>query len=72
MTWAYADPVARRSPEQMYDRTGMTQDQRDVLIYDLYRRRVTYAKIAKRVGISVGAVQASLRRTTERMTGERI
>ena len=34
----------------MYDRTGMTQDQRDVLIYDLYRRRVTYAKIAKRVG----------------------
>jgi hypothetical protein len=37
----------------MYDRTGMTQDQRDVLIYDLYRRRVTYAKIAKRVGISV-------------------
>ena len=32
----------------MYDRTGMTQDQRDVLIYDLYRRRVTYAKIAKR------------------------
>jgi DNA-directed RNA polymerase specialized sigma24 family protein len=56
----------------MYDRTGMTQDQRDVLIYDLYRRRVTYAKIAKRVGISIGAVQASLRRTTERMTGERI
>ena len=50
----------------------MTQDQRDVLIYDLYRRRVTYAKIAKRVGISVGAVKASLRRTTERMTGERI
>lgn len=49
----------------------MTQDERDRVIYDLYRRRVTYAKIAKRVGISVGAVQTSLKRTAERMRGQR-
>jgi DNA-directed RNA polymerase specialized sigma24 family protein len=55
----------------MYDQTGMTQDQRDRVIYDLYRKRVTYAKIARRVGVSVGAVQASLRRTAERLAGER-
>jgi hypothetical protein len=55
----------------MYDRTGMTQDQRDQLIWDLYQRRVTYARIASRVGVSVGAVQASLKRTVEKLRGER-
>jgi hypothetical protein len=70
-TWGYADPVTRQTPERMYEQTGMTQDQRDQLIYELWRKRLTYAKIARRVGLSIGGVQASLRRTAERMAGQR-
>jgi hypothetical protein len=55
----------------MYEASGMTETVRDKLIYELWRKRVSYAKIAKRVGISVGAVRASLSRTGERMTGRR-
>ena len=51
-------------------RGGEGEDQRDVLIYDLYRRRVTYAKIAKRVGISRCGPEGSRRRTRVRRKGE--
>jgi DNA-directed RNA polymerase specialized sigma24 family protein len=63
--------MAKRSAEAMYAASGMTEAQRDTVIYDLWRKRVPYTKIAKRVGISVGAVRASLTRTGERMTGVR-
>jgi len=63
--------MVRRSTEAMYEASGMTETVRDKLIYELWRKRVSYAKIAKRVGISVGAVRASLSRTGERMTGRR-
>jgi DNA-directed RNA polymerase specialized sigma24 family protein len=55
----------------MYRQSGMTEAERDRAIYNLYLKRVSYIKIAKRVGISVGAVRASLTRTAERMTGLR-
>ena len=59
--------MAQRSQEQMYRQTGMTQPERDRVIWELRQRRHSYAKIAKAVGVSVGAVQASLRRTAERL-----
>ncbi len=56
----------------MAEITGIArQDDRDQLIYALWRKWFTYAQIAKRVGVSSGAVQASLRRTAERLTGRR-
>jgi len=63
--------MARRTPERMYFQTGMNQDQRDQIIWALRRRGVTYRRIASRVGVSVGAVQASLQRTQEKLAGER-
>jgi DNA-directed RNA polymerase specialized sigma24 family protein len=55
----------------MYELTGMTMEERDEIIYNLWRRGVTYRVIARRVGCSTGAVQASLRRTGQRMRGLR-
>ena len=56
----------------MYDLTGMNQWQRDQMIYELWRRRVPYRRIAERVGVSLGAVQGSIRRTQEKLAaGER-
>jgi DNA-directed RNA polymerase specialized sigma24 family protein len=52
----------------MYASTGMTEAQRDRIIYEL-RRRHTYARIAKEVGVSVGAVRASLARTQAALLG---
>jgi DNA-binding CsgD family transcriptional regulator len=51
----------------MYRATGMTDAQREHVIYDLRRRGHSYAKIARAVGVSVGAVQASLRRTAAKL-----
>jgi hypothetical protein len=46
----------------------MTDAQRrDLLIWQLRRRRVPFTRIAKRVGVSVGVVQASLRRTAAKL-----
>jgi hypothetical protein len=59
--------MARRSQERMYEVTGMTDAQRDLLIWQLRRRRVPFTRIAKRVGVSVGAVQASLRRPAAKL-----
>ena len=56
----------------MYASTGMTDDQRDLVIYQLRCKRVSYARIAKRVGVSIGAVRGSLARTAEKLgTGAR-
>jgi hypothetical protein len=55
----------------MYEQTGMNQDDRDQMIYLLWRKRVSYAKIAKKVGVSIGAVRGSLTRTAQQMTGLR-
>lgn len=64
--------MGRRTPERMFDITGLNQWQRDQLIYEMWRRRVPYRKIAARVGVSLGAVQGSIRRTREKLAaGER-
>jgi hypothetical protein len=55
--------MARRSLEQMYEASGMTLEQRDQVIAALWRKRWSYTRIAKKVGISVGAVRGSLVRT---------
>jgi transposase len=55
----------------MYYQTGMNQDLRDQMIWTLRRRGVTYRRIAARVGVSMGAVQASLQRTREKQVGLR-
>jgi DNA-directed RNA polymerase specialized sigma24 family protein len=55
----------------MYRASGMNMDERDALIYQLWRKRFTYAQIARRVGMSVGGVRCSLKRTAEKMTGLR-
>ncbi len=53
----------------MFAASGMTDTQRDQVIYDLRRRRYSYAKIAKAVGVSVGAVRGSLARTAAKLGG---
>jgi DNA-directed RNA polymerase specialized sigma24 family protein len=68
IAYDHTDLVARRSQESMYEATGMTGDQRDAVIWELRRRHVTYARIARRVGCSVGAVQASLTRTAAKLS----
>jgi DNA-directed RNA polymerase specialized sigma24 family protein len=52
----------------MYRASGMTGPQRDAVIYQLRRKRYSYSKIARAVGVSVGTVQHSLRRTAQRLS----
>jgi lambda repressor-like predicted transcriptional regulator len=59
--------MAQRSQQRLYEETGLTDVQRDQLIYQLRSRRWTYAKIARRVGVSVGAVRASLARSSAKL-----
>jgi DNA-directed RNA polymerase specialized sigma24 family protein len=47
--------------------TGMTDFERDRLIWTLRLRRHSYAKIARYVGVSVGAVRHSLARTAAKL-----
>jgi DNA-directed RNA polymerase specialized sigma24 family protein len=68
IAYSHTDLVARRSAEWMYEATGLTGDQRDAVIWQLRRKRVPYARIARRLGISVGAVQASLKRTAAKLS----
>jgi transposase len=63
--------MGRKTPERMYEQTGMNQDMRDQMIWTLRRRGMTYRRIANRLGVSVGAVQGSLRRTQEKLAGLR-
>lgn len=63
--------MARRTPERMWAQTGLNQDQRDKIIWEMHRRRIPYRRIAARVGVSLGAVQGSLRRTQEKLAGLR-
>ncbi len=59
--------MAQRSREQMYEATGLTDSEREQMIWELWRRRYSYARIAKRIGVSVGAVRASVARTNEKL-----
>jgi DNA-directed RNA polymerase specialized sigma24 family protein len=61
--------MAQRSREQMYEASGLTDAQRDAVIWQLRQRRHSYAKIARAVGVSVGAVRASLGRTAAKLRG---
>lgn len=51
----------------MYRQTGMTDVERDQLAWELWRRRYSYSKIAKHIGVSVGAVRASVARTNTKL-----
>jgi hypothetical protein len=52
----------------MYATTGMTDGQRDHVIWQLRRRWYSYSKIAKTVAVLVGAVRASLARTAAKQS----
>ena len=62
--------MARRSREQEYERFGMTEDQRDRVVWEMRQRHVSRATIAKRLGITVEMVQNSLRRSGRRRLGQ--
>ena len=48
-----------------YDRTGLTDQQRDARIVELRRRGFTYRQIAGQVGLTPGGVLRALRRIGE-------